>query len=103
MSVNQYYRQAWITTVYAEAVQIFRRASEANEDNTPLVDLARASANTAFQNHAHQIVGDKETLARQFMKHCRDNFDKEVEAAIARLAQKDIEATQLETATAAVN
>lgn len=103
MSANKHYREAWIEVVYAEAVTIFHRASEANEENTPLADLARASANTAFQNHAHQIVGDKETLARAFMAHCRENFATEIQQTIAKLTQADMEKTQAEEETEIVH
>lgn len=101
MSFNKHYRQAWITTVYAEAVSLFHEArkAEINAD-VPLVDLARQSANTAFQERAAQIVGDKETLAREFMAHCREHFDKEVAIGVAARAQTAIQTTQVREARA---
>ena len=96
MSQNKHYRQRWIEVVYAEAVDTFHNARKANEDDVPLADLARASANTAFSNHAHQIIGDKEEVAKAFMAHCRENFQTEIEKAIAAQARADIETAQFE-------
>ena len=95
MSQNKYYREAWIKVVYEEAVALFHRARQDNAEEIPLADLARQCANTAFQDRAHQIVGDKETLARGFMAHCRDNFGTEIALALAAQTQADMEKTRL--------
>lgn len=101
MSFNKHYRKQWIALVYASAVSLFHqeRKLKANAEK-PLADLARACANTEFANRAHLIVGDREELAKEFMAHCRDNFGKEISAAIASRARIDIETTQLEEAPA---
>lgn len=96
MSVNKHYREQWIAKVYAEAVQLFHEARKANEDDTPLADLARACANTAFQKYAALIVGDGETMAREFMAHCREHFAGEIR--IAMLA--NLQSALAETAAA---
>jgi hypothetical protein len=103
VSVNKHYREQWIKTIYAKAVTLFHEARKDNVDDVPLPDLARQCANTVFQEHAHLIVGDRETMARAFMAHCRDNFGMEVALAIGAQAQADIETTQLKTHEAHVN
>nr|AUN37431.1 hypothetical protein [uncultured bacterium] len=94
MSVNKHYRKAWVVRIYAEAVTLFHEARKDNVDNVPLDDLARQCANTAFSDNHATIIGDKETMAREFMAHCREHFATEIQTAIAAQAQKDIEATQ---------
>jgi hypothetical protein len=96
VSINKHYRQAWIETVYAQAVDLFHRARKDNEDNLPLVDLARAAANTAFADNAKNIVGDKESMAREFMRHCRDNFATEISTAAAAQARAVTQSPQPE-------
>jgi hypothetical protein len=96
LSFNKFYRKQWIGVVYAEAVKLFHEARKDSEnEHITLDDLARRAANTAFQENASQIVGDKETMARAFMAHCREHFGTEIQSAIAEQAQADIEQTQI--------
>lgn len=93
--INKHYRRQWIATVYAQAVTLFHEARKCSEnEDVPLHDLARQSANTAFQEAAMHIIGDKETMAKEYMAHCRDHFATEIQAAIEARARADIETAQ---------
>lgn len=88
---NREYRKIWVDRVYERAVHLFREAREYSENkDIPLVDLARQSANSAFQEHAPTIIGDKEIVARAFMAKCRESFPKEINNAIASKAQEAV-------------
>ncbi len=69
MSQNKHYRAAWVEAIFAQAVALFHdaRKEEINAE-TPLSDLARQCANTVFAANADTIVGDKEIVAKAFMK-----------------------------------
>lgn len=100
---NRQYRQAWVVRTYARAVELFHEARKANEETTPLADLARQCANTAFQENADAIIGDREICARAFMAYCREHFGTEVGEALAEATVADIEKRQLEEQGATVN
>lgn len=88
MSINRHYRESWVKVVFAQAVALFHTARKEKQNRrVPLVDLARQSANTVFQENADTIVGDKETVASAFMKHCREHFTAEIQKAYAEAAQ----------------
>lgn len=76
---NRQYRTAWVKQVYADAVNLFHEARKTDEEkDTPLADLARKCANTAFADAAPMIVGDKELTAKAFMAFCREHFAEEI-------------------------
>ena len=93
--VNKHYRRQWVAMVYAQAVSLFHEARKCDENkDVPLHDLARQAANTAFRDAASQIIGDKETMAKEYMTHCREHFAIEIQAAIEAQARTDIENAQ---------
>lgn len=74
--------------IFAQAVSLFHETRKEPENaELPLSDLARQCANTMFAANADTIVGDKEVVARAFMKACREGFDYEIGKALAEVPE----------------
>lgn len=76
--------------IFIQAVSLFHsERKEPENEELPLVDLARKCANTVFAASANTIVGDKELCAREFMAHCRENFGYEIGKALAEVKEPE--------------
>ena len=90
MSINKHWREAWIKKVYASAVELFHLArKESANSEIPLTDLARQCANTVFSENVGTIVGDKEVVAKEFMRKCRESFDYEIGKALTEVKESE--------------
>lgn len=75
--------EKWCLATVNDAVQMFHKARKHPDNEAEeLAIIAKRCANSAFQNVARYIVGDRDSTAKRYGELCYARFKREIEKVI---------------------
>jgi hypothetical protein len=83
--------EKWCLATVSDAVQMFHKARVHPDNATePLAVIARRCANTAFQNVAETIIGDRDETAKRYGQLCYSRFQREIQKAVTETTVEEM-------------
>ena len=75
--------EKWCLATVADAVKLFHKARiHPDNQHEALEVIATRCANSAFQNVAETIVGDRDATAKRYGQLCYSRFQREIQKAV---------------------